>query len=627
MARNLHYMKLHSILLTSLLSTALVVPLAARDLTSSTEATAIRTTVEYLASPQLDGRMTGSDGARKAAAYLASELEKAGVAPGGDDGTYFQEFEFTDGVRVDAAGNALSIHGSGGKAVGYRVEEAFRPLAFSGNGSVEGEVVFAGYGLRTPGEGAQAYDSYAGLDVKEKIVVVFRYVPEGVTPERRAELNRYSGLRYKALIAREHGAKALLVVTGPNSPGAGELVSIETDAGNTGSEISAASISQEVAEALFAQAGRNLKEVQSQLDQEDPHFEGRFAIPDTTVKLVTAVERVRRKDRNVIGILPPTGRFAGKPEYVAVGGHYDHLGHGKTGTSMQRPGEEPGIHYGADDNASGTALVLALAKAEAAARGVQRRERNARGVIFAFWSGEEIGIIGSSHFAEKPTVPLESVVAYLNFDMVGRLRENKLSVQGAGSSSGWKKLAEKHNVAAGFNLVIQDDPYLPTDSTAFYPKGVPVLCFFTGAHEDYHRPTDTPDRLNYDGIDRITRFAGAILGDLASGDERPAYVKVERSQMPGGGSREKRRATLGTIPDYATEVTGVKISGVRGGAPADKAGLQGGDVIVELAGQKITNIYDYTYALDAVKIGEPVSIVVERNGTRESLTITPERRK
>ena len=194
-----------------------------------------------------------------------------------------------------------------------------------------GEVVFAGYGLRVPGKEGKGYDSYAGLDVKDKIVLVFRYVPEDVSPERRADLNRYAGLRYKALIAREHGAKALLVVTGPNSPGAGELVSIASDAGMTDSAIPAASISLNTAEALFAAAGKNLKAIQSQLDSENPHAESGFVLPDVTVKLTTAVERVRSTDRNVIGILPPSDSIAGEPpQYLLVGAHYDHLGHGRS---------------------------------------------------------------------------------------------------------------------------------------------------------------------------------------------------------------------------------------------------------------------------------------------------------
>jgi len=248
-----------------------------------------------------------------------------------------------------------------------------------------------------------------------------------------------------------------------------------------------------------------------------------------------------------------------------------------------------------------------------------------RGILFAFWSGEEIGLIGSSYFVEHPPVALSNIVAYVNFDMAGRLRDNKLSLQGVGSSKAWRRLVEKRNVAAGFNLSVQDDPYLPTDVTAFYPKGVPVLNFFTGGHDDYHRPTDTADKLDYDGLERITKFARTLVMDLAQGGERPDYVKVEHTE--GAGSRETLRVFLGTIPDYTAEVAGVKLSGVRGGSPAEKAGLKGGDVIVEFGGQKVANIYDYTYALDAAKIGQPVEIIVMRDNNRVEISVTPEARK
>jgi len=247
-------------------------------------------------------------------------------------------------------------------------------------------------------------------------------------------------------------------------------------------------------------------------------------------------------------------------------------------------------------------------------------------VVFAFWSGEEIGLIGSSYFAEHPLLPLSNAVAYVNFDMVGRLRDNKLILQGVGSSGAWRKLIEKRNVAAGFDLTLQEDPYLPTDVTAFYPKRIPVLNFFTGSHEDYHRPTDRPETLDYEGLARITRFARGLLLDLAEGAQRPDYLAVARSDQ-GEGGRENLRAYLGTIPDYATEVAGVKLSGVRAGGPADKAGLKAGDVIVEFGGKKVANIYDYTYAMDAARIGEPVPVVVVRDGQRVTLKVTPEARK
>jgi Peptidase family M28/PDZ domain/PA domain len=615
-------MKLALALLILLNSIAL---LSAREPVSTSAAASaaeLRRTVEFLASEELAGRMTGSDGSRLAADYLAARLQKAGLQPGGDKGTFFQEFEFSAGVRVLPQENSLLLTKAGG-ASAFTVEKEFLPLAFSGNGSVSGDVVFAGYGLRVPGREGKGYDSYAGLDVKNKIVLVLRYVPEGASPERRAELNRYAGLRYKALIAREHGAKALLVVTGPNSPGAGELVSIASDAGMTDSAIPAASISLKTAEALLAPAGKNLKVIQSELDSENPHAESGFLLPGVTVKLTTAVERIRRTDRNVIGVLPPSNSAAETPpQYLLVGAHYDHLGHGEVG-AMKRQGEESAIHYGADDNASGAAVVLAMAEGLAAQR--KNTSGAERGIIFAFWSGEEIGLIGSSFYAEHPTVGLDQIVAYLNFDMVGRLRDNKLNIQGIGSSSGWKKLLEKRNVAAAFQLTLQDDPYLPTDSTAFYLQEVPFINFFTGSHEDYHRPTDTADTLNYEGLARITRFADALASDLASAVTKPDFVKVERSSP--SGARENLRVYIGSIPDYATEISGVKLAGIRSDSPADRAGLKAGDVIIEFAGQKITNIYDYTYALDSAKIGQPVKVVIQRDGDPQTLSVIPEARK
>ena len=502
------------------------------------------------------------------------------------------------------------------------MNEEFRPLAFSENGEAKSEVVFAGYGLVAPGENdVPAYDSYAGLEVNDKVVLVLRYVPEGVDATRRAQLNRYASLRYKAMLARERGAKALLVVTGPNSPDAGEVLHLTNDASNAGSGILVASINGAAADALLKPSGKSLKESQTALDSENPHTSAGFALPKVQVNLACALEHLKRTDHNVIAYLPPV---AGVDEYIVVGAHYDHLGKGGT-SSLGRAGEEDKIHPGADDNASGVAWVMELAGALAQER-ADHPEKLRRGVIFACWSGEEIGVIGSSAFGDKPPVPLEKIVAYVNADMVGRLRENKLTLQGIGSSSVWRRIIEKANVSAGFNIALQDDPYLPTDATSFYTRKIPVLNFFTGAHEDYHRPTDTAEKLNYEGLERIAQFARRIVTELATSNERPDYLKVEASAATAGG-RETLRAYLGTIPDYTTEVKGVKLSGVRGGSPAEKAGLNGGDVIIEFGGQKITNIYDYTYALDAAKIGQPVQIVIERDGQRVTLSATPEARK
>ncbi|MEY2490572.1 MAG: hypothetical protein QOC70_2514 [Verrucomicrobiota bacterium] len=591
--------------------------------TAEITATDLREEVGFLAAEEREGRMTGSAGARQAADYIAGRLQDAQLKPAGDNKTFFQKFEFNSGVKVLKEKNELALRGDAkSEPVRFQIEKDFAPLSFTENQTVDGEIVFVGYGLSVPGKGAEGYDSYAGVDVKNKIAVVLRYVPEEVDPKRRQELNRYAGLRYKAMLAREHGAKAVLFVTGPNSPNKGELVAASFDASMANSGIVAVSISSNVADALFQRAGKDLKSLQSGLDKENPHAESGFAFPNVTGHIMAAVEHIRKEDRNVVALLPPSGPPE-RAEYVVVGAHYDHLGFGETG-AMQRKGEEGKIHPGADDNASGAAAVLELAASLAEERKAKPEEFQ-RGIVFAFWSGEEIGMIGSSYFVEHPSVTFSTVAAYVNFDMVGRLRENKLSLQGVGSSKAWRRLVEKRNVAAGFNLSLQEDPYLPTDVTAFYPKGVPVLNFFTGGHDDYHRPTDTADKIDYDGLERITKFARALVVDLAKGGERPDYVKVEHSE--GAGGRETLRVFLGTIPDYATEVVGVKLAGIRGGSPAEKAGLKGGDVIVEFGGQKVSNIYDYTYALDAAKIGQPVAIVVMRDDQRVTITVTPEARK
>ncbi|MDP6251786.1 MAG: M20/M25/M40 family metallo-hydrolase [Verrucomicrobiota bacterium] len=583
--------------------------------------------VAYLASDELEGRRTGSEGIRKAGNYIRQYLARAGLQPiGSEQDSFNHTFEFTGGVELVKPENKMILRGHTGKDQAFELDNDFRPLAFSANGEIEGEVVFAGYGLTKPGELGVGYNSYSDIDVKDKIVMVLRYVPEDISVDRRQKLNRYAGLRYKALIARNNGAKALLVVTGPNSPNPGALAKLSFDTSMAGAGIPVLSISGEAGNSLVEFYGKPLKQLQNALDKENPHSVHGLSLPGIVLKIKTSLKRIRQQDSNLVALLPPTsqGDTAKPTEYVMLGAHYDHLGRGETG-GFGVKSEEGMVHNGADDNASGVAALLEMA-AHLAKRREARPDEFQRGVIFSFWSGEELGLIGSARYAAKPTVNLSNVVAYLNFDMVGRLRDNKLTLQGVGSSGAWKKLIERRNILAGFDLTLQRDPYLPTDTTSFYPKGIPVLAWFTGSHKEYHRPADDTDTLNFEGLERITKFAGNMVRDLAKGGERPDYLKVEKSNQ--GGSRDAIRVYLGTIPDYASEdVKGVLLTGVRGGGPADKAGLKGGDVIVHFAGKDITNIYDYTYALDAVKVGKPVGIEVLRTGKRMKLSITPAARK
>jgi Tol biopolymer transport system component len=578
--------------------------------------------VQFLASDDLEGRFTGSKGEQEAAEYVAKRFREAGLREMGEESGYYQSFPFTSGVKIVAKENAMVVKTADGERA-LKVEEDFRPLSFSENTSVEGPVAFVGYGLRTPGTGADAYDSYGGFDVKDKIVLMLAYVPESASVERRMQLNMYSGMRYKAMIAREKGARAVMVVVGPTSPNPGTLMPLGFDQSLAGSGIPVVSVTGEVADLLFQAAGKNLRDIQSGLDAENPHAEGTFDLAGVTAHVATKVEREHGQGRNVLGYLPAANDAPETP-VIVVGAHLDHLGRGQS-NSLARKGEEHDIHNGADDNASGTSTLMEIAQYLSHERSTHP-ESFPYGILFAAWSGEELGIIGSSHFVEHATLPKERMIAYINFDMVGRAKNNELMVQGAGSSDAWKPLVEKGNVAAGFSIKMDDDPYLPTDVTAFYPKGIPVLTFFTGSHEDYHRPTDDAQTLNYPDMERIAKFAATLVINLEKRGEKPAYVKVDRPKDQG--TRANMRVSLGTIPDYSTgDLEGVKISGVRSGGPADQAGLQGGDVIVELAGKAIKNIYDYTYTMDALKIGEPVAIVVIRGGERVTLTVTPAARQ
>ena len=585
--------------------------------------TRIQQHVEFLADNSLEGRMTGSEGSKLAADYIVKYFSQFNLQPAGEENGFFQTFEFNAGSKVVLDENKFHLTRTkegNEESLEFKVEEDFLPFSFSNNGVVEGEVAFVGYGLSETGE--NGYNSYAGIDVKDKIVIALRYVPEAVSDERRQQLIRFAGIRYKAIQARENGAKAFLTVSGPNSPNAGKVIPITFDNRSADCGIVAATISDTVAHTILATVGKDLKEVQSGLDIENPHHVGSFLLPDVKIKIVASLEKVKKSDNNVLAMLPPTNQ-SDENEYIIVGAHYDHIGYGEVG-SMAKGDEKTKIHNGADDNASGTAVVLKLAEMFASDRQHQP-EKFKRGIIFALWSGEELGLIGSTHYVNKPTIPLENAAGYINFDMVGRLRNNKLILHGIGSSPVWTKYIEKRNVLVGLNLNLVNDPYMPTDVTAFYPKKVPVLNFFTGLHNKYNRPTDDPDTLNYAGLERISNLAYGIISDLISAEERPEYLEVARNQSEEG-SRDNLRVYLGTIPDYATEEEGVKLSDVRAGGPADKAGLKSGDIIVKLGEKKVTNIYDYTYALDGIKVGEPVEIVVIRDGKEVKLKITPEAR-
>ena len=663
-------------------STVEAVAIAAKAAESTTvdcEPSDIMKHVDYLCRPELGGRLTGTDGERLATAYVAAYMDSLGLQPAGENGTWFQEFEFTAGISL-GENNRMT---NGDRTM--TVDKDWRPLAFSENGETAATpVVWAGYGIVAPADPdsdpkQDEYDSFVHLDVKDKWVLCLRYMPENITPERRQHLARYSSLRFKAMKARDLGAKGLIIVSGPNSKVKKQLLPLRSDGSLSGSSIPVICVTDAIVDDWLKDDSKSLKQLQTSLDEGDPQMGFELAGDQVATNVNLVAEKSR--GRNVLGIL--RAKENGKAEQkVVVGAHIDHLGRG-TGGSLARGDEVDQIHFGADDNASGVAAMLEIAQYLG---DMKRRGKFApkRDVLFAAWSGEELGLLGANHFvnhfetAEKPahghaaahgkanphgeTNPhgeanphgapksdthaadphaanphakqehgehaaaadnsiYPDIAACLNLDMVGRF-EKRLVLQGIGSSSIWKSEIEKRNAPIGLPITLQNDSYLPTDASAFFMRGVPILAAFTGSHSDYHTPRDTPEKLNYDDAARIAKFMGLVARSVATRDTPPDYIEQARpdEERPRAGLR----VYLGTIPDYSqTDEKGVSLSGVAKNGPAAKAGVKGGDLIVGLAGKKIENIYDYTYAIDALKVGQKTKIIVRRDGKELTLEMTP----
>jgi len=640
--------------------------------------------VAALTDPRTEGRRAGSPGERLAADYLARAFAAAGLRPAGDDGGFLHAFSFTAGVSLGEA-NALTLtrgaddpSGVGGApdaldaldslapdahATRFVLDHDWRPLAFSRTGPIAPSgVVFVGYGLVAPeAEGEPAVDDYGDLDVRDRWVVVFRDLPGGLSDARRDQLRRHTGARYKAMTARDRGARGLLFVSGPAGRFRHELAPLRFDASLAGTSVAAISLSDTAAERLLEGTGLDLATLQAaaaarvrapaatpsahappthaharaglaHATQDGTHASAREAhggaspLPLSLEGVTLAAEVDLRTERaegvNVLGRLQLGA--APSAQTIVLGAHYDHLGRGEGSSSLADASESGQIHAGADDNASGTALLIELAEA-LAARQREGFELGARDFLFAAWSGEELGLLGSDAWVAAHVNPHSNAagpVAYLNFDMVGRLRED-LVIHGLGSSPAWAGLLEAAAAPVGLSIHPQQDSYVPTDATRFYQNGVPSLSAFTGVHSEYHTPRDTADLLDLEGTARIGALFLRVAEALGRAEAPPAYrTQTEPTAARGGGGGF--RVFLGTIPDYArTDVVGVLLSGVAPEGPAQKAGLRRGDRIVEADGRPIENLYDYTYALEAMTVGEPVVLVIERDGERLEQEVVP----
>lgn len=561
--------------------------------------------VDVLADDAMEGRGIGTAGLGKAADWIEARLRALGLDPAFGT-SYRQLFKVKIGVKK-LPGNRLQ----------GVVDGDWTPLGFSSAGEFSGEIAFVGYGIDAA---ALGYREYEGVDLRGKVALMLRYEPqerdEG-SPFDGRQPSRWSALRYRVLQARERGAVAVVFATGPaQDEGEDKIPALKNDGPESPAGLPVFQVKTSVAKRWLSRAGIDLGKFQTDVDRDlVPR-----SMSATGVRLSgkVALEQVYSDADNVAGILPGRGALAG--EVVVVGAHYDHLGMG--GEKSMRP-NVTAIHNGADDNASGVVSALLIAQELLRASGA---EANRRTIVFALFAAEELGLGGSSEFVAKPPRPLDRIVAMMNLDMVGQLRDDLLIVYGTDTAKEWSSEVAKAaaGVVGGLSLTTKGDGYGPSDQTSFYAAGIPVLFLFTGQHERYHTPDDDPATVNAAGAAKVIAFATTVLRDTAMASERPTYQKASGGPSMGGDSRGYG-AYLGTVPDYrAMEGSegGVLLADVRTDGPADRAGIKGGDTIVEMAGTRIENLHDMTYALQDHKPGDTIVVVVLRKGDRLSLKAT-----
>lgn len=562
--------------------------------------------VKQLASDAFAGRGTGDAGSKLAAEHVEKRFRELGLEPFGDaEGatkSFKQKFSARVGAKVEAPTLALAKKGQ--KASKSPAPADVITAEGAQTGEAKGEVVFVGHGVTAL---AASWDDYAGKDIAGKVALILDGAPKPASGGKNAEaLRDFKSVRYKLRTAREHKAVAAIVVTeGEELPAAPENAS--------GMGIPAVVIKRSAAKALFPAIKWDDAAVSAPKAATKPK-----ALAGAEVTVATRIEPTHAEAWNVVARLPARAGSKTAEEYVVIGAHYDHLGKG--GTSHSRAPGSREIHHGADDNASGTALLLDVAR-----RFSKLTERPSRGVLFIAFGAEELGTLGSRHWVEHPPVPMGSVTAMINADMVGRMRDRTLVVDGTGTAAAWPELVKAANAGLELSLKLGAEGFGASDHAAFTAARVPVAFLFTGVHDDYHKPSDTADKVDVGGIDLTATLAARLTKALADRPERLVFVEAKAEQDPhkaGAGARGFR-VSLGSIPDYAWQGKGVKLTGVRPDAPAARAGMQAGDVIVKLDKHEITNVHDYVFALGDLEPGREITVEVERDGKRVALKIIP----
>ena len=550
--------------------------------------------IKYLSSDKLEGRFPGSEGSKKAIKYISKNWEAQGVLPAGTK-KYEQPFSYISKVSLGNR-NILRVRNSKSR---YKIKKDFIPIGWSGNGNIDDKVVFVGYGFDI--DDSLSWNDYINVNVKNKWVLMFLNGPDGNSPH--SPYGYHKKLYNKVIAARDRGVGGILFMEREEKEN-NKLKPLVYRQSASSAGLPIIQITHAVANNIINDKDKTVADLRSKIDQELASFS--FEL-DRKVSARVNLKFEKETATNVIGFIEGSDPILNK-EYIIIGAHYDHLGYGGHMSGSLNP-DSMQIHNGADDNASGIAGILELSH-----KLMTNKKLLGRSIIAICFDAEEKGLLGSKFYTQTPTKDLEQTAIMINMDMIGRLNEKPITVGGVGSAKTLSETIEvvqkNHTLKIDKNISGMD--FGRSDHASFYREDIPVLFFFTGAHQDYHKPSDDWDKIDYQGEKEVLNFVYDLIVQLSTNKEKPIFTEITNDNSDN--QSPSFNVTLGVIPSYGSQKIGMEIDGIsRKNGPADKAGMKKGDIIIEINNKKIRNIYDYMARLAELNSGDKIIVKIIRN--------------
>ena len=551
--------------------------------------------ISFLASDDLKGRGTGTEGNKKAGDYIRNQFDEMGLRLLGENG--LQYFDVLKELKINEENTFFKL-----KNKAFILNQDFNPISFSADGNLKSEIAFLSYGLSVNHDSI-SWNDYKDIDVKGKWVMILKDEPD---VKYKNILSDFSDLRTKVLSAEDHGAKGVIFVSGVHTSKKDIIDKFTFSRNNVEAGILVVQVNRQLANKILA--NKNIEDLENKINvtQKTQSFTTSIIV-DAKVKIIK--EKV--KTQNVVAILENSNKTTNN-EFIVIGGHYDHLGMGGKNSGSRMP-DTIAVHNGADDNASGIASILEIAE-----KLTSQKENLTRDIIFIAFSGEEMGLLGSNFFVKNSLVDLKNIKAMLNLDMIGRLdtTSKSLTVGGTGTTMEWDSIIDHHTKNYNFDIQKSKSGFAPSDNASFYAENIPVLFFSTGVHDDYHKPSDDIDKINFEGLEKVT----SLVYDIAltiSKEQKLSFNdtgEIQQNKM----SREKLKVKLDILPDFSNIVeNGLRIDGIIKGGIAERYGLQKKDIIIAMDGKKINNIYDYMSRLKSFKPDQLITIDVLRDNKKK----------